>query len=197
MSYNLSEANGGLSVLVPATTMALGATAVDVTGFYITSTGTAQLNYNGIVKALAAMTNQNFKYGPSIQTQTYQQQIAPKNLGPYQKCTIVFAVDDASTPNGYWFQGPVVDASQTSAPIPGFGSAVYASTATPFNLPQWNIGVVPILMIDIATTAAQAWQAPGGAALPTLTGVTNYAYTIVSLTAPTQTVLCTWPSNSL
>jgi hypothetical protein len=197
MSYNLSEANGGASVLVPATTMALGSTAVDVTGFYITSTGTAQLNYNGVVKALAAMTNKNFVFAPQIQTQTYQQQVPPKNLGPSQKCAIIFAVDDAATPNGYWFQGPVVDAAQTSAPIPGIGSAVYASTSTQFNLPQWNISIVPLLAISIATTAAQAWQVPGGQALPTLTGVTNYAYTIVSLTAPTQSVLCGWPANSI
>jgi len=198
MSYNLGEANGGYSVLVPATTMALGSTAAAAGGFYVTSTGTAQLNYNGVVKPLAAFANQLAAFGPSIQTQTYQQQIAPKNLGPYQGCLFIVACDDAATPNLYWFQGPVVDASQNVFPPPGPGSTVNSSTVNPaFNLPNWNVNVVPLLAFSIVTTAAQAYQVPGGPALPTLTGVTNYQYTFVSLTAPIQTVLCSWPSNSL
>ena len=198
MSYTLSEAVGGFSVLVPATTMALGSNGGVAGGFSVTSTGTAQLNFNGIVKALAAVTNQVAAYGPSIQAQTYQQQIAPKNLGPYQGCLFVIACDDAATPNMYWFQGPVVDASQATFPVPGPGSTVNSATVNPaFDLPNWNINLIPLLAFSIVTTNAQAYQVPGGPALPTLTGVTNYQYTYASLTAPVQTVLCSWPGNSL
>jgi hypothetical protein len=198
MSYNLSEANGGFSVLVPATTTALGSTGGVVAGYNVTTTGTAQLNFNGIVKALAPLTNQVATFGPSIQTQTYQQQIAPKNLPPSAGCLFIIACDDAATPNLYWFQGPIVDASQNTFPIPGPGSVVNSATVNPaFNLPNWNINVVPLLAFSIVTTAAQAYQVPGGAALPTISGVTNYQYAYTSLTAPIQTALCSWPSNSL
>jgi hypothetical protein len=196
--YNLGEAVGGYAVLVPATTMALGSTGGVAAGFNVTSTGTAQLNFNGIVKALTAFTNTVAIYLPAVQTQTYQQQIAPKNLAPSQQCSVVIMCDDAATPNLYWVQGVVVDASQTSRPVPPPQGAINtAGTTTPFNLPQQVTGLVPLLYFTLATTGAQAYQFPGGLALPTLTGVTNYQYTYASLTAPTQTVLCNWPANSL
>jgi hypothetical protein len=197
MSYNLDIAVGGYSVLVPATTMALGSTGGVAAGFNITSTGTAQLNFNGLVKALAATTNQVATFVPAVQTSTYQQQILPKNLGPSQQCSIVILADDAATPNLYWAQGQVVDSSQASCPIPGPQGVISTSSTDPFDLPVQITELVPLLYVKIATTAAQAYQFPGGAALPTLTGVTNYQYTYASLTAPTQFVVCNWLGTPL
>jgi len=197
MSYNLEVANGGYSVLVPATTIALGSSGGVAGGFNVTTTGTAQLNYNGLIKALAAATNQLATFAPQVQTTTYQGQIAPKNLAPYQQCAFMVLCDDAATPNFYWIQGPVVDASQASCPIPANTGAISTATTDPFDLPVQLAELVPLLYFKIATTAAQAYQVPGGPALPTLSGVTNYAYTYASLTAPTQYPICNYPGTPL
>lgn len=197
MSYNLETAIGGYTVLVPATTMALGSSGGVAAGFNVTSTGTAQLNYNGLVKALAAITNQVATYVPGVQTQTYQGQKAPVNLGPYQQCSIVIGCDDAATPNLYWAQGAVVDASQASCPVPAIQGPVSTATTDPFDLPLQIAEMVPLLYVKFVTTAAQAYQFPGGPALPTLAGVTNYQYTYASLAAPTQYPVCNWLGTPL
>ena len=197
MSYNLSEANGGFWMVVPFTSIALGSSGGVAGGFNVTTTGTVGVaNFNGLLRPYStAITNVVASYLPAVQAQTYQQQKPPVNLGPSQQCDVVILFDSSATPVPYWVQGPVVDASQTSRPIPG--PQGYINPGTVFNLPQQVLGLVPVLLFTIATNAAQAYQFPGGPALPTLTGVTNYQYTYASLTAPTQFTLINWPSNSL
>lgn len=197
MSYNLTETNGGSWVVVPFTTLALGSNGGVAAGFSITTTGTAAYgNFNGLLRPWSvAVSNGVATYLPAVQTQTYQQQKPPVNLAPSQQCDIIVLADGSATPNFYWIQGPVVDASQTSRPIPGPQGIVNPGTL--FNTTQ-NIlgGLIPVLLFTLSTTAAQAYQFPGGPALPTLTGVTNYQYTYASLTAPVQTLLVNYPGSS-
>lgn len=194
---NLAETNAGYFFLpLAAFTIAFGATASDVTGFRITTTNTGMVVFNGLAKNFAAVTNVNSTFLPAAVTSAYNQQVAPKNLLPSQKCAVVICVDWAGTL--YWVQGPVVDSSQNSAPIPSMQQIVTSAAASLFDLPVAEADIVPIGYVVLSTTAAVQYQFPGGPTMAAIGGVTTQAYSVAAnVTVGAWFPLFNWPSSSL
>jgi len=206
---NISEMNGGYINLSSAVAVNSAAGACS-----LTTSGTGPFVFNGIIKALSAITNQQPTFLPSGATSTYQGQIAPKNLLPNQKCMFVFMVDytgGASAPYCYVVQGGVVDSSQP-APVPApqgafdpvSNAGVVNADAGTFN-PQVTTGLVPIAAFTCATNSVSGLQLPAAWGAPTaaaIAGVTFYT-TFTALAgggagdAVTVYQLATWPANSL